>query len=74
MKIEIFFLTIINAVFIVGSFRNNHVPMLKDASLRNTLKLLTGIKRTLLFQQNAALHTLFENSEYHRLIQHAAAW
>ncbi len=45
--------------------------MLKYSSLIG--RSSSALKRIML-EQTAATHTSFENNEYHRLIQHAAAW
>lgn len=74
MKIEIFFLSIINASVLFSTVASFRISMLKYASSRGTLKKLPGSKRILLLQQNAAVHTPYENDEYRRLIKHAAAW
>ena len=74
MAVETFFFMLIFAssvtFCIVTSFTNN-AAMLKYSSL--IARSSSGLKRIML-EQTAATHTSFENNEYHRLIQHAAAW
>ena len=74
MAVEIFFFMLIFASLvtfcIVTSFTNNEA-MLKYSSLIG--RSSSGLKRIML-EQTSATHSSFENNEYHRLIQHAAAW